>query len=301
MREQITLSLRYSILRRDNFKCVLCGRSPATDTSTILEIDHIIPVSRGGTNDPKNLRTTCFECNRGKKDKLESTLLLLPEIDKQIINTQPEEIKKPIKYPDGVEIPSTYLAIKYDIWEYADYWKSLGIISNTPFKCDLTYNGLTCNHAKITRELVYENGKYTRIKNHYNCTCKIDKVIYCSKCPYFYGYYGIFDFLAENDWVYNMNMAGKRRHHRISLTECTKPFIGKEKPCASLLDIIRMNGIEYAVVIAANLVHTTIERYGYDIPIKFIVPYIHDFDPYIDNTTLFLRIIREYINYNNVV
>ena len=64
LRKGITIRTRYAILKRDNFRCVLCG-SDASDTR--LEIDHIIPVTNGGSNDLKNLRTLCVACNRGKR------------------------------------------------------------------------------------------------------------------------------------------------------------------------------------------------------------------------------------------
>ena len=63
-----TPSLRYDILKRDNFKCVICGRTPKKDGIT-LHVDHIIPVSKGGKTEPENLRTLCSICNLGKSDK----------------------------------------------------------------------------------------------------------------------------------------------------------------------------------------------------------------------------------------
>lgn len=59
------LSLRFQILKRDSYRCQLCGRS-AQDGAR-LEVDHKHARSRGGTNDPTNLWTLCFECNRGKR------------------------------------------------------------------------------------------------------------------------------------------------------------------------------------------------------------------------------------------
>lgn len=67
----ISLSLRYRVLCRDHFRCVICGRSPAKDLNVELHVDHIIPWSKGGQNVEKNLRTLCFDCNLGKRDKLE--------------------------------------------------------------------------------------------------------------------------------------------------------------------------------------------------------------------------------------
>jgi hypothetical protein len=58
--------VRYRVLQRDGFRCVLCGASPATDPKVHLEIDHLVPVSKGGDSTLTNLRTTCRACNRGK-------------------------------------------------------------------------------------------------------------------------------------------------------------------------------------------------------------------------------------------
>ena len=68
---KIALGLRYNILRRDHFKCVLCGNSPATDTSCKLHVDHLLPSSKGGKTVEENLRTLCGHCNIGKADKME--------------------------------------------------------------------------------------------------------------------------------------------------------------------------------------------------------------------------------------
>lgn len=56
--------IRYSVMKRDGFKCVLCG-STASDAP--LEIDHIIPIAKGGSNNLNNLRTVCEICNIGKQ------------------------------------------------------------------------------------------------------------------------------------------------------------------------------------------------------------------------------------------
>jgi 5-methylcytosine-specific restriction endonuclease McrA len=63
IRIPLTQSQRFEILRRDKFTCQYCGRKPPEVT---LEVDHIFPVSKGGTNDPGNLTTSCYDCNRGK-------------------------------------------------------------------------------------------------------------------------------------------------------------------------------------------------------------------------------------------
>jgi len=62
----VPLKLRLMVLTRDNFRCVFCGKSPATDPGTKLHIDHIIPYSKGGESLLENLQTLCEECNIGK-------------------------------------------------------------------------------------------------------------------------------------------------------------------------------------------------------------------------------------------
>lgn len=62
----IPLSVRLKVLNRDNFSCVYCGKSPATDLGTELQIDHIKPFSKGGKSVLENLQTLCRECNLGK-------------------------------------------------------------------------------------------------------------------------------------------------------------------------------------------------------------------------------------------
>lgn len=61
-----SLSQRFLVLKRDNFCCVACGRSPATVAGLVLEIDHIFPWSEGGETIEENLQSLCFDCNRGK-------------------------------------------------------------------------------------------------------------------------------------------------------------------------------------------------------------------------------------------
>lgn len=64
----INLRLRFKVMARDNFKCCICGASPATNPNVILHIDHIKPWSKGGETTIDNLQTLCSKCNLGKSD-----------------------------------------------------------------------------------------------------------------------------------------------------------------------------------------------------------------------------------------
>ena len=66
-RSKMNSSIRYDILKRDHFRCVICGRS--AEDGVKLHVDHIIPVSKGGKTEYSNLRTLCDTCNFGKRDK----------------------------------------------------------------------------------------------------------------------------------------------------------------------------------------------------------------------------------------
>lgn len=65
-REPIPKTIRFEVFKRDKFTCQYCG---ASAPDVILEIDHIQPVSKGGTNELLNLVTSCRNCNRGKSNK----------------------------------------------------------------------------------------------------------------------------------------------------------------------------------------------------------------------------------------
>jgi hypothetical protein len=58
---------RFEVFKRDKFTCQYCGKS-APDV--VLQADHIIPRSKGGSDDLMNLVTSCRDCNLGKSDKI---------------------------------------------------------------------------------------------------------------------------------------------------------------------------------------------------------------------------------------
>jgi len=64
-RRNISKRIRFLILERDGFRCRLCGK---TAKDTRLEVNHMAPIAKGGTNSLANLWILCFDCNGGKSN-----------------------------------------------------------------------------------------------------------------------------------------------------------------------------------------------------------------------------------------
>lgn len=69
-RALMTGKLREFIKSRDGYACRNCGNSIYLEPNLLLEIDHIVPVSKGGCTVEENLQTLCWKCNRAKSNKL---------------------------------------------------------------------------------------------------------------------------------------------------------------------------------------------------------------------------------------
>ena len=67
---QPNLRLYFRVLNRDRFTCCACGASPATSRGARLQVDHIVPWSKGGETVEENLQTLCAKCNQGKSDSV---------------------------------------------------------------------------------------------------------------------------------------------------------------------------------------------------------------------------------------
>lgn len=62
----VSKGVRFEVFKRDLFTCQYCGRRPP---DVVLEVDHIIARSSGGSDESDNLATSCMDCNRGKSDR----------------------------------------------------------------------------------------------------------------------------------------------------------------------------------------------------------------------------------------
>jgi 5-methylcytosine-specific restriction endonuclease McrA len=103
-RQRRSSSKRNRILARDRHRCQYCGTK---GTVFDLTIDHIVPVSRGGTTSPENLVAACFACNQRKGDRtpeearmplLKNPAALVYGIDRQILCHEAESRPEWRKY-----------------------------------------------------------------------------------------------------------------------------------------------------------------------------------------------------------
>lgn len=70
-RKQLSARERMHILRRDQFTCRSCGIS---GVGVQLEIDHVVPLARGGSNAETNYQTLCRACNSAKGASMPDTM-----------------------------------------------------------------------------------------------------------------------------------------------------------------------------------------------------------------------------------
>ena len=125
-RKAVGNKLRFEVLKRDGFTCVYCGATPLKNE---LKVDHVVPVSKGGDNEPSNLVAACGDCNHGKFNHLLEDKALKPNHDVKARKDHLKQIKE-------------YLAVQKEIdkerddatWEIADIWISkIGELQKTTF------------------------------------------------------------------------------------------------------------------------------------------------------------------------
>lgn len=115
----MTKKQRFEVFKNDNFTCQYCGKKPP---DAILEVDHIIPTSKGGSDDISNLLTSCFDCNRGKSNTRLENKKCRDDIKKLNAEIKEKELqlKEYYKFLRKIERDNK----KY-INEVSEYWSSI--------------------------------------------------------------------------------------------------------------------------------------------------------------------------------
>lgn len=118
-RQSIPKSIRFEVFKRDKFTCQYCGRK-APDI--ILQIDHIIPVSKGGTNDLLNLIISCVDCNLGKSNRTlaDTTIIDRKRSQMEELQDRREQIEMMMEWQRGLVALDQYL-----IEQLAEFWSEL--------------------------------------------------------------------------------------------------------------------------------------------------------------------------------
>ena len=184
---------RFEVLKRDNFRCQYCGK---TGKDVTLEVDHIKPRSKWGTDDMENLITCCRECNMGKgneeinsRDSTFSIKLkdLSERVIKQFFKERNEMYKKTIdrktvgliatyvkrKVDHNLDFIAPEIARKYkdkDEWfrnekiiDFNRWWETFDEFS-------LEYEEEISNECFLDREYYIEdNSEFTRNIKDYSC------------------------------------------------------------------------------------------------------------------------------------
>ena len=155
-RKPISKSKRFEIFERDQFTCQYCGEKPP---KVILHVDHIIPVVKGGCNEPENLRTSCSSCNLGKHTKKLKTQDFadnprraqeaLEAIDTAKVFSKATKSRNAIK--EGIE---TYVQENYGIALYAGASNTISI-AITEFGSDSVLEWLDYSFSKLSAKTNY--------------------------------------------------------------------------------------------------------------------------------------------------
>lgn len=117
LRKSISKSVRFEVFKRDSFTCQYCGKKVPDVT---LEIEHIKPVSKGGTNDLLNLVAACEDCNSGKSDKLLSDFHILDKQRNQaeLLQARREQIEMMFEWQQGLKnIDADLLSKLGNVWK----------------------------------------------------------------------------------------------------------------------------------------------------------------------------------------
>ena len=106
-RKVISKKIRFEVFKRDSFSCQYCGKKAP---ETILEIDHIKPVSKGGKNEIINLLTSCFDCNRGKSNnELSNETAIKIQYDQlRLIQERKEQLEMLFKWKESMISENQY-------------------------------------------------------------------------------------------------------------------------------------------------------------------------------------------------
>lgn len=121
-RKAIPKRIRFEVFKRDKFTCQYCGKMAP---EVVLEVDHIKPVSKGGSNELLNLITSCQDCNRGKSniELSDDSVVKRQQAQLQEIAERKEQLEMMLEWRESLkDLTEDYIDAVNDIFESATPW-----------------------------------------------------------------------------------------------------------------------------------------------------------------------------------
>jgi hypothetical protein len=118
-RISLSKSVRFEVFKRDSFKCQYCG---ASAPDVLLQVDHIMPVANGGSNELVNLITACEVCNAGKRDKTldDRTAVAKARAQMEGLQDRREQLEMMMQWREGLRDLQSET-----VDHVCEYWKKL--------------------------------------------------------------------------------------------------------------------------------------------------------------------------------
>ena len=169
-RKPLRKSVRFAIFERDAFTCAYCGRRPP---AVVLEIDHIVPVAEGGSNEDTNLITSCEDCNAGKGRRVLASPQPKPDVDRDYLAAQQElaelERYNRLKIGRDKALAQTTVNLQ-ETW--IESWQSLGWKKPWfPVKAELLHLLVTFRPEDIEWAFNYATGRINKPKAAFKYAC----------------------------------------------------------------------------------------------------------------------------------
>lgn len=143
-RRALSKKTRFTVFERDDFTCQYCGKQPP---DVILHVDHIEPVSLGGTNELDNLITSCQDCNLGKSDRRLGEVSPRPDANAMLARAA-QEVAEVIAYRSALadkceehdRLCEDFEALWYDLAGDAKWCPSYSVLMEAIDKCNGEYS-----------------------------------------------------------------------------------------------------------------------------------------------------------------
>lgn len=177
-RKSISKKIRFEVFKRDKFTCQYCGKS-APDV--VLEVDHIKPVAKGGNNDMLNLVTSCFECNRGKRDRELSDDSVVKKQERQLneLAERREQLDMLLEWRSGLSnLENDYVQAVIDIWLENTNW---GVSEYGKKKIKKCLKEFSLNEVLDATEIAIENYYTGTEESWQNAFNKVSGICYTKR------------------------------------------------------------------------------------------------------------------------